>query len=85
VADRRESMRTSRKEQVRPRILDRAQEPTKVRPLLRRDVAFDDAGDIVVDREIARFPTVETVRIGFRRQGRHEGIGQVPKRQPLLG
>src|SRR2546426_8243532 len=85
VAPRRESMRTSREEQVRPRTFDCPKEPTEVRPLVRRDVRFDDAGDIVVDREITRSPPVETVRIGFDRHGRHKGIGQVSKRQSLLG
>ena len=85
LGSRRESMRTSREEQVRPRAFDRPKEPTEVRPLVRRDVRFDDAGDIVVDREITRPPPVETVRIGFDRYGRHKGIGQVSKRQSLLG
>jgi len=78
-------MRTSREEQVRPRTLERPKEPTEVRPLIRRDVPLNHAGDIVVDREITRSPPVEAIRIGFDRHGRHEGIGQVSKRQSLLG
>src|SRR5437867_7269750 len=84
LAPRRESMRTSGEEEVRPRALDRPKESTEVRPLIRREVRFDDAGDIVIDREITRPPPVEPVRIGFDRHGRHEGIGQASKGRSLL-
>ena len=85
LVSRRESSRTSREEEVRPRALDRPKEPTEIRPLIRRDVRFDDAGHIVVDREITRGPPVEPIRIGFNRHGRHEGVGYVSKGQSLLG
>src|SRR5207244_7573175 len=84
LAPRRESLRTSGEEEVRPRVLDRPKEPPEVRPLIRREVRFDDAGDIVIDREITRPPPVETIRIGFDRHGRHEGIGQASKGRSLL-
>src|SRR2546426_8352638 len=64
--------------------LDRPKEPAEVRPLIRREVRFDDASDIVIDREITRPPPVEPVRIGFDRHGRHEGIGQASKGRSLL-
>src|SRR5213080_1832437 len=56
LGSRRESMRTSGEEEVRPRVLDRPKEPPEVRPLIRREVQFDDASDIVIDREITRPP-----------------------------
>ena len=84
LGPRRESMRTSGEEEVRPRALDRPKEPAEVRPLIRREVRFDDASDIVIDREITRPPPVEPVRIGFDRHGRHEGIGQASKGRSLL-
>ena len=64
LVSRRESSRTSREEEVRPRALDRPKEPPEVRPLVQREVRFDDAGDIVINREISRASPVETVRIG---------------------
>src|SRR3989442_12866762 len=62
LGPRRESMRTSGEEEGRPRALDRPKQPAEVLPLIRREVRFDIAIDIVIDPESTRLPPVERAR-----------------------
>src|SRR2546430_10482980 len=51
LGPRRESMRTSGEEEVRPRALDRPKETAEVRHLIQRVVLFDGANGLVIAPE----------------------------------
>src|SRR2546426_3755521 len=79
-----ESFRPPREEQVGHRTLDGPEQPTEARPLFWRQIALDDSRDVLVHREIARPPPVESIRIRTRREGGHEGVGKHAERVTLL-